>query len=503
VPRVPRIGRSLLALALLALWLPASASGRAAYTVPADNPFVGTPGAAPEVYVYGLRNPFRWSFDRQSGDMIIGDVGGALREEIDFLPRGNIAGANLGWNCFEGNVAGPGGCSVAGARGPVHEYPNGTGPDAVTGGYVVRDPALPSFLGRYLFADFYDGDVLSMTLAPPSAPVSTGLNVPHLAAFGENGVGRLHVVSLDGPVSRLTDTGGALATELVANFDQPVAVAGPPGDAGRLFVAEIAGRVMLRAGGTTREFLDLTGLVESGGERGLLALAPAPDYASSGRLYVFYTAVGGDLQLDEFRRSAGDPNRGDPATRRPLLTIEHSAAANHNGGQLLFGPDRRLYLSTGDGGGQGDPEGDAQNLGSRLGKVLRIDPRPPAPAPATGAPADTRPPRFHTKTRRRQRVLRLGGVVVYARCPAEPCRVSMNARLRIGRLSYPLRRVRRTLQPNRRTRLRARLRRRARRALRMALRDRTRARVDVGLRARDAAGNGTSLRRVTVRVRRR
>jgi len=498
---VPRIGRPTLVLALLGLCLPAAASAQAPYSVPADNPFVGVPGAAPEVYVYGLRNPFRWSFDRQTGDMIIGDVGGGEVEEIDFLPRGNIAGANLGWNCFEGVNPRPGAtCNPPNDRPPVYEYPNGSGPDAVTGGYVVRDPALPSFSGRYLFADFYDGDVLSMTLSPFSSPVATGVNVPQLAAFGENGVGRLHVVSLAGAVSRLTESGGTLGTEPVGTFNQPVAVAGPPGDPDRLFVAELGGRVILRSGGVNHEFLNLAGSLSTGSERGLLALAPAPNYAASGRLYVFYTAPDGDLQLDEFRRSATNTNRADPATRRPLLTIEHSATGNHNGGQLLFGPDGRLYLSTGDGGSQGDPEGDAQNLGSRLGKVLRINPLP-VTAPATGAP-DTRAPRLYTRTKRRQRVLRLGGVIVYARCPAERCTISLTARMRIGRLSYPMRRVRRTVAANKRVRMRARLTRRSRRALRRALRDGTRARVDVTVRARDAAGNRTSLRRVKVRVRR-
>ena len=99
-------------------------------------------------------------------------------------------------------------------------------------------------------------------------------------------------------------------------------------------------------------------------------------------------------------------------------------------------------------------------------------------------------------------MLRLGGVVVYARCPGERCAISMTARLRIGRLSYPLRRVRRTAAAGKRVRLRARLTKRSRRALRKALTDGTQARVDIGARATDAAGNRTSLRRVTVRVRR-
>ena len=108
-------------------------------------------------------------------------------------------------------------------------------------------------------------------------------------------------------------------------------------------------------------------MVADGGEQGLLSVAVAPDYATSGRVFIFYTDNGGDLQVDEFRRAPAG------RSRTPVLTIQHDQADNHNGGQLLFGPDDALYLSTGDGGTQGDPEGDAQNLGSLLGKILRID----------------------------------------------------------------------------------------------------------------------------------
>ena len=193
---------------------------------------------------------------------------------------------------------------------------------------------------------------------------------------------------------RLGQSGSSITTTSIGNFAQPVAVAAPLGDPSRLFVVEKAGRVRLRSGA---EFLDLTGLVSDTGEQGLLALAVAPDYAASGRVFVFYTDNGGDLQLDEYRRTSASPERSALSTRRPLLTIQHDQADNHNGGQLLFGSDRRLYLSTGDGGTQGDPEGDAQNLGSLLGKILRLDvgvgaAPPVAPGPAPVAAGDTRRP---------------------------------------------------------------------------------------------------------------
>ena len=130
----------------------------------------------------------------------------------------------------------------------------------------------------------------------------------------------------------------------------------------------------MRTGGQVSDFLDVSSLIaNAGGEQGLLAFAVAPDYATSGRVFAFYTNKGNDLQLDEFRRTADGPDRADLSTRRPILTIQHDQAQNHNGGQLLFGRDGRLYLSTGDGGTQDDPEGDAQSLASLLGKVLRLD----------------------------------------------------------------------------------------------------------------------------------
>ena len=116
------------------------------YQVPADNPFVGQAGAAPEVYAYGLRNPYRFSFDRQTGDLLIGDVGGGQREEIDWIGAAAARGANFGWACREGTVAGPepAECPVPAARGAALRLPT-SGPDrAVTGGFVVRDPALPA-----------------------------------------------------------------------------------------------------------------------------------------------------------------------------------------------------------------------------------------------------------------------------------------------------------------------------------------------------------------------
>jgi hypothetical protein len=179
---------------------------------------------------------------------------------------------------------------------------------------------------------------------------------------------------------------GAATLQPVGQFASPVFVTSDPNDATRLFVVERGGAIRLMANGTTTTFLDVAGLVIAGGEQGLLSMAFSPDYAQTGRFYVYYTARGsGDIQIDEFT-AQGD--RADPATRRPILTVPHRQAGNHNGGQLQFGPDGYLYAATGDGGGGGDTFRNAQNTDSLLGKLLRIDPlRPTANAPYS-VPAD-------------------------------------------------------------------------------------------------------------------
>ena len=161
-------------------------------------------------------------------------------------------------------------------------------------------------------------------------------------------------------------------------FDYPVQVTSPRGDRARQVIVEQDGQIRMRMNGRVlgRPFLDIANIVEfNGGERGLFSVAFAPDYAKSGLFYVFYTEKGGDLRIDEFRRSS-DLNVASRRSRRRVLEIEHSAEGNHNGGQLQFSPSGgNLYISTGDGGGGGDPSGNGQSRGSLLGKILRINPR--------------------------------------------------------------------------------------------------------------------------------
>ena len=191
------------------------------YTVPADNPFTGTAGCADgcdEIWSYGLRNPWRFSFDRLTGDLVVGDVGYTSWEEVDFEPGPDPGkGDNFGWNCREGAHPGPGEslpvCAdrVGSFTEPVFEYPHvAFGPCSMTGGYVVRDPSLGDLYGRYLYADFCVGELRSLNLGLPTATgESEGLSVPLVTSFGEDAGGRIYVASLDGPVYRLTPTPGS------------------------------------------------------------------------------------------------------------------------------------------------------------------------------------------------------------------------------------------------------------------------------------------------------
>jgi glucose/arabinose dehydrogenase len=165
----------------------------------------------------------------------------------------------------------------------------------------------------------------------------------------------------------------------VGTFRSPVYVTAPTGDQTRLFVVEKGGRVRILRGRRklSRPFLDLRRRVGSSGfEQGLFSMAFAPDYDRTRRFYVAFTDNRGDVRIEEFRASSVDPDRADRGTRRLVFHVRHRAHQNHNGGQLQFGPDDLLYAGFGDGGGGGDPSRNGQDLGTPLGKIIRIDPRP-------------------------------------------------------------------------------------------------------------------------------
>jgi glucose/arabinose dehydrogenase len=182
-------------------------SRKGPYSTPRDNPYVGRDGAD-EVYAYGLRNPWRFSFDAATTEVTIADVGQAAFEEVNFLSPAAARGANFGWPQFEGNQpfdpARPGPDTPI---FPIHTYSSasGSGNCSVIGGYVVRDRKLPSLYGRYVYADLCAGELRSFIPSPSGAsddgPLGSTVTSP--TSFGEGRKGRIYVTSIDGPVFQL------------------------------------------------------------------------------------------------------------------------------------------------------------------------------------------------------------------------------------------------------------------------------------------------------------
>ena len=182
--------------------------------------------------------------------------------------------------------------------------------------------------------------------------------------------------AVDRPAASNSAAAGVRLLRL-GTFSQPTYLTSPPGDTARRFVTERAGRIRVVVGRRKLRtpFLDIASQVTTGGESGLLSMAFDPDYRRNRVFYVYYVDNSGALRVDRYRRSAGNANRAEPGSRRDVIRQPHPRF-NHKGGQLQFGRDGMLYIGFGDGGGGDDPDDNAQNLGRRLGKLLRIDPRP-------------------------------------------------------------------------------------------------------------------------------
>jgi glucose/arabinose dehydrogenase len=174
------------------------------YAVPADNPFVDVANARPEIWAYGLRNPWRFWIDRETDVLYVPDVGSTSREEINVVPnRGR--GENFGWPCFEGSLVFDAGAMCSRAVAPLVEYQRADGECAVIGGVVARDPRIPALTGRYLYGDLCSGKVTALLVesGKVSASGDLGLEIPELTSFGVDGLGRIYVMSLQGGVYRL------------------------------------------------------------------------------------------------------------------------------------------------------------------------------------------------------------------------------------------------------------------------------------------------------------
>ena len=389
------------------------------YSIPKDNPFRGRPGAD-EIYALGLRNPFRFSFDEATRTIAIGDVGQGSQEEVDYETLRGARGKNFGWNYWEGFARS--GCPSsppappANNELPIFSYLHSGGGFtgcSITGGLVVRDRRLPTLRGRYLYSDFCNGQLRSLIpekgQATDDRPL--GPTMPTPTSFTEGRRHRIYATSLEGDVYRLVPAGGGapaassaspggarragggpgdgrggFRAAAIGTFDQPVYVTGPKGANGLLFVVEQDGVIRLVKNGRKlggRPFLDIRKRVQSGGERGLLSVAFSPGYRRNGRLYVYFTDGTGDIVVQEYRRSRANPRRAREGSARTVIRVRHRANANHNGGQLQFGPDGNLFIGTGDGGAEGDPPENAQSKGSLLGKLIRIDPRRQGKRPYT------------------------------------------------------------------------------------------------------------------------
>ena len=215
-------------------------------------------------------------------------------------------------------------------------------------------------------------------LSPPDFEGPTDANADNVYLVSITASDGTQTATLPLSVTVTDVTGATLRVRRVATgMDFPIFLAPVPDSTGRVFVVERAGliRLLSPANGAiaATPFLDVTGQVSTDGERGLLGFATAPDFATSGRFYVYLTVPDGTIEVRRYQTIANNRDQADPASGDAILRIAHPRS-NHNGGWIGFGPDGMLYVATGDGGGTGDPDNNGQNRGTLLGKILRIDP---------------------------------------------------------------------------------------------------------------------------------
>ena len=454
---------------LLGKLLRVDPNGGDPYAIPAGNPFAaedpcgpsGGTANCPEVYAWGLRNPYRFTFDTPTGDIWIGDVGQTDLEEIDHVTAASLAGSNFGWDCFEGTSVETAGCAPFTHTSPVFEYPNpNPGGAAVTAGYVVRDTALTPLLGRFVYGDTYTTDIRSFDPADPDGTdASTGVSFNQIVSFGLDAAGKLLLVSYLGDVSRMRcanpcDDLGDLSLEpaFTGTVNTPLSATAHSGDASRLFVAGGYGSVCVAVNGEIQPtpFLDISSIVDSAGEGGLLSVALAPDYPTSGRFYVYFVETDGTTTPQpDGCRDADDGGGG--ATPPPPSTDTVTADT------VPPGPE-------------------------------------PSPPPAVPA-ADRVAPGLVASIARRQPFLRLRRVLVRARC-SERCLLRVGATTTLPGTSRTvrLRGALVRLEAGESRTVRIAIPRRIARRLTLLRRPRVR----VVLRARDGAGNAAGTARTVL-----
>lgn len=201
---------------LLGKMLRLDVSGAVAYTIPPDNPFIGLIPGRDEIWAYGYRNPWRFSFDRQNGDMWIADVGQGNIEEVDFEPSSSDGGVNYGWRLKEGfNCFNPGsGCDPGGVlTDPITQYFHDGGKCSITGGYIYRGCAIPDLQGSYFYGDYCTGEIWSIryngSAVVDSVYRDAAIGQPGFAlvSFGEDALGELYIVRISGSIYKIVPDG--------------------------------------------------------------------------------------------------------------------------------------------------------------------------------------------------------------------------------------------------------------------------------------------------------
>ncbi len=215
----------------LAKLLRLDVQNQATYAIPADNPFAGQTTSKEEVWAYGLRNPWRTSFDRITGDLWIGDVGQGTYEEIDFQAKGDTGGHNYGWRCREGkhNTTNQTGCPGSGYTEPIFEYSHVGGNCSVTGGYVYRGAQYNGLWGRYLFTDYCSGQFWSLKQTGPNTfdpdTLQDFTNNQYMS-FGEDNYGELYVAAENGKIYRITESSDCKPVAFISFSDSTILCAG-------------------------------------------------------------------------------------------------------------------------------------------------------------------------------------------------------------------------------------------------------------------------------------
>jgi glucose/arabinose dehydrogenase len=386
-------------------------AGDGPFTAPPDNPFVGDTPGLDLIWHYGLRNPWRFSFDRLTGDLWLADVGQQDYEEVNFVAAGDAGGRNFGWRAYEGNN-----CNIPAECAPIADqvtFPiytiahDGEG-KAITGGYRYRGTALPVLQGNYLFGDYIAASLAMLSVTPGDPPTVAARDLTQifnpvgfkccLTSFAEDGEGEVYAVTKSKVYKLVDDNIAYLDLQSFGQATEPTMLTGPPGDGSRVVVLQRNGVMRLYIDGVQQEtpFADLTDRVASDGELGLLGMAYHPDYATNGYFYLNYqrrTGEGGatiETTISRFTVNGDPPTAvtADPATELVLFTAVQPGG-DHNGGSIAFSPnDGYLYIPIGDGGCCNDPYDTAQDLGSPLGKILRIDVDNTDPGLNYAVPAD-------------------------------------------------------------------------------------------------------------------